>query len=475
MGGVTCPCFSLAFLEKNKQAMTVGWFVVAVLVALTAAVPQFNHQSKSLIGKEIASAAPRGNLWNMTRVEISQCPNECTGHGTGCLKLTPHAGSSVGVEFRCVCQGDFSGPTCAIAKPRPSPEPRTPCPNACSGKGICRALVCACEPGFEGDDCSSVSREGACGDLSSCSGQGSCVYNETSRTFGCECEQGYGGADCSTALHACGQCRHGTCVFRAGEPVCECKSGFEGQHCDQFSPHTDPCHVINFCSGRGQCTHLPSRIVTCNCIPGFLAPTCGRMTHEAGYAFSGPCHLFSGCSGHGKCDDATSSCVCDNGWTGSDCSESLCSDPHNTNSTNSGVCNKVGVCGALQTTNEHVCTCDTGFSGMWCENRPCPKGCVHGRCDVHAPANVNNTNVVTTPKGQKVTQTTGTCVCENETWSGERCDVSLYEESDKVCCPNDCNSHGVCKACVCSCADGFSGANCEIQSSFHEDPVIVAV
>ncbi|NXE66747.1 TENR protein, partial [Calcarius ornatus] len=119
------------------------------------------------------------------------------------------------------------------------------------------------------------------------------------------------------------------------------------------------------------------------------------------------------CSGHGNFSLESCSCVCTEGWAGSNCSEPLCP----------GGCSSRGVC------LEGQCICDSDYGGEDCSQPRCPAGCgsrglcVDGEC----------------------------CVCE-EGFTGDDC--------SELRCPRDCSGRGRCVNGTCECQEGFAGPDC---------------
>ncbi|XP_041805569.1 tenascin-R [Chelmon rostratus] len=150
-----------------------------------------------------------------------------------------------------------------------------------------------------------------------------------------------------------------------------------------------------------------------------------------------------GCSGHGSFSFDLCGCICEEGWTGKNCSESRCPDD----------CSGQGVC------VEGECVCDRDFGGDNCSEPRCPSDCSgRGLC------------------------IDGECVCE-ESFTGEDCMVGrclndcsdqglcvngtcqcrpgyVGEDCSLVYCANNCSKKGVCKDGFCSCQDGFAGDDC---------------
>lgn len=143
----------------------------------------------------------------------------------------------------------------------------------------------------------------ACPNL--CSGHGECSTPDIK----CKCFFGWTGGDCSLR---------------------KCKDGFAWA--DEASA-TDTAHALTECSSRGLCDHQTGM---CICMPGFEGRECKRLSCP------------SDCNGHGACidmryyseqsdiyqknklydkvwdADKIHGCVCDEGYTGYDCSLRLC-------------------------------------------------------------------------------------------------------------------------------------------------------
>ncbi|NXG61108.1 TENR protein, partial [Hemiprocne comata] len=118
------------------------------------------------------------------------------------------------------------------------------------------------------------------------------------------------------------------------------------------------------------------------------------------------------CSGHGNFSLESCSCICTEGWAGSNCSEPLCP----------GGCSSRGVC------LEGQCICDNDYGGDDCSQLRCPAGCgSHGLC------------------------VDGECICE-EGFTGEDC--------SQFRCPGDCSGRGHCLNGTCVCQEGYAGEDC---------------
>ncbi|NXG78683.1 TENR protein, partial [Baryphthengus martii] len=149
------------------------------------------------------------------------------------------------------------------------------------------------------------------------------------------------------------------------------------------------------------------------------------------------------CSGHGNFSLESCSCVCMEGWAGSNCSEPSC--PRG--------CSSRGVC------LEGQCICDNDYGGDDCSQLRCPAGCgsrglcVDGECICEEGFTGEDCSQLRCPrdcsgKGHCVN---GTCVCQ-EGYAGEDCGW--------LHCPNACSNRGVCQDGLCICEEGYEGQDC---------------
>ncbi|XP_078449077.1 slit homolog 2 protein-like isoform X1 [Lampetra planeri] len=136
------------------------------------------------------------------------------------------------------------------------------CQRAACQHGTCRpseahplGYVCDCQPGWASERCDRRVSEPCAGHKCV---HGTCVPTDT-HSYSCRCEPGYSGVLCSQPdpeeggvvvvagvgvagdeLHnPCRalRCKHGRCrLSPPGKPVCECASGYTGEHCDRESP-----------------------------------------------------------------------------------------------------------------------------------------------------------------------------------------------------------------------------------------------
>ena len=206
------------------------------------------------------------------------------------------------------------------------------------------------------------------------------------------------------------------------------------------------------CSGRGICDPA---LGSCMCnlnydtSNGYNAPgvrgDCGNQLIENIETCPGEVT----CSGHGFCKYIpTFQCECNEGWTGSDCSERLCPKgrvwfgfPEIDNLAHINTyaeCSNAGICD--RTTGQ--CICDLSFTGSKCERLACPSATAdsdscsgHGQChDMATLASLSTSN------GELINTVYGSVANDPHTWDADRifgcfCDAEYtgYDCSLRVC------------------------------------------
>ncbi|XP_071361050.1 teneurin-3 isoform X2 [Trachinotus anak] len=258
------------------------------------------------------------------------------------------------------------------------------CPQNCHGNGDCLSGICHCFPGFLGPDCSRA----ACPVL--CSGNGQYSRGR------CQCYSGWKGTECDVPANQCIDIHcggHGICIMGA----CICNTGYKGDNCEEVDC-IDPS-----CSAHGVCIHGE-----CHCQPGWGGASC-----EIAKAM-----CPDQCSGHGTYIAETSTCTCDQNWTGPDCSLEVCEVD----------CGSHGVCFG------GVCRCEEGWTGTVCDQKAC-----HPLCSKNGVCKE------------------GKCECD-QGWTGEHCNIEG--------CPGLCNNNGRCtleaSGWHCICQSGWRGGGCHV-------------
>jgi hypothetical protein len=179
-----------------------------------------------------------------------------------------------------------------------------------------------------------------------CSGRGLCAKNLDYSLFECECADGYRGVDCSLracpagiawadvaaatdTAHASAECSNaGSCDTKTGR--CECEAGFEGLACERTSCPGATAKGAAVCSGHGACLSMAEA--------GPYRDDVSLFVSEATY--------------DGVWDaDKIYGCACSAGWTSFDCSVRECpygDDPVTTGQVNEEqqvTCICTGTCG----------------------------------------------------------------------------------------------------------------------------------
>jgi probable HAF family extracellular repeat protein len=389
----------------------------------------------------------------------------------------PDAVCEAGRTEACACPGGEEGTQqCAMDGSNwlecDCSEAQDPCRFVtCSGHGECSPVAgipeCACDEGFDGDDCSACAdgfhRDGdacvadySCDDLD-CGDHGTCAVEDG--IAGCACDDGWAGAACDACYpgyHDDGGdcvldevCRatscagHGECDDADGFVVCDCDEGFgapscaecqEGFHRDGENCVADETCEGRDCSGNGVCS-VAGGISACACADGYTGTECetcypGYHDEEGSCVLDETC-LDSTCAGRGVCadDDGIVSCTCDDGYTGASCAE----------------------CAGGYHREGEACVVDETCDGRTCSG--------HGTC--------------------LVTDGLASCSCEAGYTGGdcEACYEGYHDDGvggcalDEVCLSGSCSGRGTCDdtggVATCACYPGWGGGYCdERRASF---------
>jgi len=143
---------------------------------------------------------------------------------------------------------------------------------------------------------------------------------------------------------------NGTCIGNTG--ICECNSGFTGDHCDIVT-----CPGKPICSGRGACDFST---VTCVCNSGFEGDTCQDIQ----------CPGDGTCSNQGTCDVSNGTCVCNSGFLGDMCQDIDCTGSNPRYVTIAGSCYYIEATTKLKHDEAQLnCQDKLGSSGILFEPR----------------------------------------------------------------------------------------------------------
>ncbi|WP_437497765.1 calcium-binding EGF-like domain-containing protein [Sorangium sp. So ce1099] len=208
--------------------------------------------------------------------------NDPTCQGGGCLPVNAPCDATLPCCEGSTCE---SG-TCQVIDPCAA----APCQNG----GICTAdgasYVCACAPGWTGDNCDVDVDECA----SSPCVNGDCADGQNQYT--CSCNAGWEGTRCDVNTDDCSPdpCENGgTCTDGIAGYTCDCPSGFSGANCETCVPTT--------CAAEGaSCGTIPDGCggtLTCGGSCGAACPCAGMQSWQDALAgtlvTAGPCLNYS--------------------------------------------------------------------------------------------------------------------------------------------------------------------------------------
>ena len=274
----------------------------------------------------------------------------------------------------------------------------------------------------------------------------------------------------SSAQSACSSnpCANGgTCTPAAGNNAftCSCVTGYSGFNC------------LNVCARYSGASWDN------NCTP--VLPCCGN--DRCKYDFGGISYAFGSCPGGGCCGTlncylggrgGSGSCTNSGGDTGifipGCCSPTACVPNMCVN----------GACIPALTGSTYTCSCNTGFSGTYCNisacsSNPCANG---GTCTPAAgnsftcvcPTGYSGTTCITSACSSNPCRNGGTCILNTIMINTFTCAcLTGYSDSTcttSVCSSNPCQNNGTCALAsdntfTCTCRTGYSGSNCTTSAS----------
>uniref|UniRef100_A0A8C2BWC6 Multiple EGF-like-domains 10 n=1 Tax=Cyprinus carpio TaxID=7962 RepID=A0A8C2BWC6_CYPCA len=230
-------------------------------------------------------------------------------------------------------------------------------------------------------------------------------------------------------------------AYRRGEKTMHRR---KSQCCPGFYQSRDRCvpHCAEKCV-HGRCV-APS---TCQCEPGWGGPDCSSACD--GDHWGPHCSSRCQCQNGALCNPITGACLCAAGYRGWRC-EDLCE-----RSTYGHGCQQRCLC-QNNAMCHHVtgeCVCSPGYTGAFCEEL-CPPG-KHGRqCEERCPCQ----------NGGVCHHVTGECSCPAG-WMGTVCGQPCPAGRFGKNCSQECQCHngGSCSPSTgqCVCSPGYTGESCE--------------
>eukprot|EP00735_Rhodelphis_limneticus_P009489 TRINITY_DN2769_c0_g1::TRINITY_DN2769_c0_g1_i1::g.27575::m.27575 TRINITY_DN2769_c0_g1::TRINITY_DN2769_c0_g1_i1::g.27575 ORF type:complete len:4524 (-),score=1560.18,sp/Q80YX1/TENA_MOUSE/33.67/5e-46,sp/Q80YX1/TENA_MOUSE/34.16/1e-43,sp/Q80YX1/TENA_MOUSE/31.55/2e-41,sp/Q80YX1/TENA_MOUSE/31.33/7e-16,Filamin/PF00630.14/3.2e-08,Filamin/PF00630.14/7.8e-06,Filamin/PF00630.14/0.00064,Filamin/PF00630.14/3.8,Filamin/PF00630.14/1.4e-05,Filamin/PF00630.14/2.7e-12,Filamin/PF00630.14/3.8e-06,Filamin/PF00630.14 len=270
--------------------------------------------------------------------------------------------------------------------------------------------------------------------------------------------------DCTSCLEVADE--HRVCGWCSSSNTCidgTSDGPLQSSQCDAdaFDFDTCPCSIYSSCETclsdveddttgtKRDCGWCPE---SGTCFDGTSAGPADDDTCAAGplnWAFGseGKCASElcpTDCAGHGTCTD--DGCVCDEHWTGEDCSEPDC-DPSCVN----GACNP----------DTWTCTCEDGWTDATCSTPVCTSECQHDgvcvapdQCD--CPESWTGTDCSepvcsTCVNGECVEPEVCECIAG---WTGDGCETAVC---DTECVHGDCTGPN-----LCTCDSGWIGDICNV-------------
>ncbi|XP_038066487.1 neurogenic locus notch homolog protein 1-like [Patiria miniata] len=467
-------------------------------------------------------------------------PNPCL-NGGNCYQSYTSPGS-----YTCICADGFYGSNCETSSERPGqcppptvfgicveacssdsscPDRQKCCSNGCGhacttpvpvsvdvcqsapcqNGGICTSFngsyTCHCTSGFTGFNCQTGTGTDYCSSHP-CLNGGRCVSSANS--YQCDCTPGYVGVRCDTGINECASnpCLNGgVCSDGVGRYVCSCRSVYTGTHCEVYghtsttpsptperpgqcppptgagicveacssdsscpepqkccsngcghaclNPVSDICNP-NPCLNGGNCyqSYTSPGSYTCICADGFYGSNCETSSERPGQCPppTGAGICVEACSSDSSCPDRQK--CCSNGC-GHACTTPV---PVSVDVCQSAPCQNGGICTSFN--GSYTCHCTSGFTGFNCQT-----GTGTDYCSSHPCLN-----------GGLCVSTTNSYQCDcTPGYVGVRCDIGINE-----CASNPCLNGGVCSngvgRYVCSCRSVYTGTHCEVYGHTSTTP-----
>jgi hypothetical protein len=384
------------------------------------------------------------------------------------------------------CPEGFSGIDCQVCDENMySSECIKQC-NAfttCAGNGRCRGKdgTCICDEGWTGANCTTYAGVTRC--------------PEGFSGIGCQvCDENMYSSECIKQCNAFTTCAgNGRC--RGKDGTCICDEGWTGAGCSIPTSVTTPLPTTGWVTTSrpttGWVTTPPPTTgwvttpqPTTECPDGFAGVNCHACEEDT---YSGgctaQCNAFTTCAGNGRCRGKDGTCICEEGWTGANCTTyaGVTRCPEGFSGIGCQVCDEnmyssecIKQCNAFTTCSgngrcrgkDGTCICDEGWTGI---------GLQHAHLGHHAPADHGVGYHVPPGGGYHAQPTTGWVTTPPPTtgcpdgFSGVNCHA-CEEDTYSGGCTEQCNAFTTCagngrcrgKGRKCICDEGWTGVGCSI-------------